>query len=219
MRLPPARPAAAHSPHPRARSHSSHALTCSHAFAAPPRPHQTRAYLTERDGFLVDNPKVGPTLRESYWRPGNSEPFLGLVEKVSSLARLLPPVSCRPPPFLSHLVPPLLCTLGVHARCAVSVAQLTGKPLSGDAWVAMLEQDVDELLAEERAAYDAAVKAKSETCAGGDKPVELDMRIKIVDGDMVIADTEAEGGDFLATCAKFASFVQERFPRKKARAA
>jgi hypothetical protein len=60
--------------------------------------HQTRAFLTERDGALVDNPKIGPTLREAYWRPGNSEPFLGLVER------------------------------------------LTGKPLSGDAWVAMLEQ-------------------------------------------------------------------------------
>jgi hypothetical protein len=36
------------------------------------------------------------------------------------------------------------------------------------------------------------------------------MRIKIVDGDAVIADTEAHAGDFLATCAKFEEFVRAR---------
>ncbi len=128
--------------------------------------HQTRAYLMERDGALVDNPKIGPTLRDAYWRPGNSEPFLGLVER------------------------------------------LTGKPLSGDAWVAMLEQDVEALLVEERAAYDAAAKAKAKAAAC--TSVDLDMRIKIVDGDAVIADTEAQAGDFLATCAQFEEFVRAR---------
>jgi len=128
--------------------------------------HQTRAFLTKRDGTLVDNPKVGPTLRDAYWRPGNSEPFLGLV------------------------------------------ATLTGEPLSGDAWVAMLEQDVEQLLAEERSAYDAATKAKAATTAC--TSVDLDMRIKIVDGDAVIADTEAQGGNFLETCAKFEEFVRAR---------
>jgi len=131
--------------------------------------HQTRAYLMARDGVLVDNPKVGPTLRDAYWRPGNSEAFLGLVEK------------------------------------------LTGAPLSGDAWVAMLQQDVEELVAEERAAYAAAAKAKAGAPTAG--AVELDMRIRIVDGDAVIADTEAHAGDFLATCAQFEAFVSARFPR------
>ena len=42
--------------------------------------HQTRAFVLDRDGSLADNPKVGPTLRDAYWLPGNSEPFLGLVE-------------------------------------------------------------------------------------------------------------------------------------------
>merc|ERR550537_1441759 len=60
--------------------------------------HQTRAFFMKRDGYIVDNPKVGPTLKDAYWRPGNSEPFLGLVES------------------------------------------LTGAPLSGEAWVAMLKQ-------------------------------------------------------------------------------
>jgi len=125
--------------------------------------HQTRDFLTRRDGYLVDNPKVGPTLREAYWRPGNSEPFLGLVEA------------------------------------------LTGKPLSGDAWVAMLKQDVESLLAEEKLAYD---KAAAEGRADG--AIDLDMRIKIIDGDVVIADT-AEDGGFLETCAKFRSYIAGRF--------
>lgn len=131
--------------------------------------HQTREFVLARDGYLVDNPKVGPTLREAYWLPGNSEPFLGLVES------------------------------------------LTGKPLTGDAWVNMLKQDVESLLAEEKVAYDAAAAAKaSDGKAAGD--IDLDMRIKIIDGDDVIADTAVDGG-FLATCAKFQAYVAQRFPR------
>ena len=136
--------------------------------------HQTRAFILARDGRIVDNPAVGPTLTDAYWRPGNSEPFLGLVE-----------------------------------RC-------TGAPLSGDAWVRELERDVDALLADERAAYDAAA-ARDDTAAAGDArgigagEIDLDMRVRIVDGDEVIADTAADGG-FLGTCAKFEAYVRERFP-------
>ena len=132
--------------------------------------HQTREFFTKRDGFIVDNPSVGPTLRDAYWRPGNSEPFLGLVEA------------------------------------------LTGKPLSGDPWVATLRQDVDELLAEEETAYKAAAAAKASASACDD--VELDMRIKIIDGDETIADTAADGG-FLKTCAKFEGYIKERFATDK----
>ena len=76
--------------------------------------HQTRQYFMAKDGYIVDNPAVGPTLRDAYWRPGNSQPFLGLVKA------------------------------------------LTGKPLSGEPWVATLKQDVEALLVEEKAAYAAA---------------------------------------------------------------
>ncbi|MFN7982176.1 MAG: M3 family metallopeptidase [Vicinamibacterales bacterium] len=33
---------------------------------------QTRAYFLRRDGYLTDNPRIGPSLREQYWVPGNS---------------------------------------------------------------------------------------------------------------------------------------------------
>lgn len=37
--------------------------------------HQTRAHFLARDGHLVDNPRIGPDLAESYWRPGNAVGF------------------------------------------------------------------------------------------------------------------------------------------------
>ena len=41
--------------------------------------HQTRDFFRARDGFLVDNPAIGPDLREHYWRPGNARSFDALV--------------------------------------------------------------------------------------------------------------------------------------------
>mmetsp|Transcript_41138 Transcript_41138/g.102333 ORF Transcript_41138/g.102333 Transcript_41138/m.102333 type:complete len:87 (-) Transcript_41138:661-921(-) len=42
-----------------------------------------------------------------------------------------------------------------------------------------------------------------------EEDVELDMRIRIVDGDTVVADTKEEGS-FLKACRKFEAFVQAR---------
>ncbi|MDP8206257.1 MAG: M3 family metallopeptidase [Candidatus Electryonea clarkiae] len=45
--------------------------------------YQTRAFFLERDGFITDNPKIGPDLAEIYWKPGNSKNFLQLVEELT----------------------------------------------------------------------------------------------------------------------------------------
>jgi hypothetical protein len=37
--------------------------------------YQTRAFLLERDGYLTDNPRIGPDLASQYWAPGNAVPF------------------------------------------------------------------------------------------------------------------------------------------------
>eukprot|EP00956_Cyclotella_meneghiniana_P004313 scaffold5294_cov72-Cyclotella_meneghiniana.AAC.20 len=131
--------------------------------------HQTRHFFIKRDGYIADNPKVGPTISEAYWKPGNSEPFLGLVET------------------------------------------LTGEPLTGQAWINDLNQSVEDLLKEEKAAYDKkrAECASAPSC----EDIDLDMRIRIVDGDAVLADT-LEDGSFLATCKKFEEYVQKRFAEK-----
>jgi hypothetical protein len=131
-----------------------------------------RDFFVKRDGFLVDNPLVGPTLTKHMWAPGNSQPFLHLVE------------------------------------------ELTGKPLSGGAWVAELSQNTEALLAAEQTAYFKAV-AERKTCAVGEE-VNLNMRVRLVDGDEVIADSSNEeggGSGFLSACAEFECYLQKRFTK------
>lgn len=128
--------------------------------------HQTREYFLERDGYIADNGSVGPTLTEAYWKCGNSEMFLDLVEN------------------------------------------LTGKPLTGDAWVSDLKETTEDVLKSEKAKYDAKL---AECAAEADSSsIDLDMRIRLVDGDEVLADT-ATDGSFEKSCEKFKSYVQERF--------
>lgn len=45
--------------------------------------HQTRAYFLERDGHLVDNPRIGPDLARAYWRPGNSKGFQDFLAELT----------------------------------------------------------------------------------------------------------------------------------------
>lgn len=45
--------------------------------------HQTRAHFLGAYGSIVDNPRVGADLAEKYWLPGNGEPFLGLVQRLT----------------------------------------------------------------------------------------------------------------------------------------
>jgi len=125
--------------------------------------HQTRAYFQETDGFIVDNPKVGPTLAEKYWRPGNSASFLDLV------------------------------------------AGLTGKPLTGDAWVRKLERPLEELVASEKLDYEQAVSSNMTVA----DDLDLGMHVQLVDGDDVIADS-SELGSFLAASGIFSEHVKMR---------
>merc|ERR1719454_250274 len=125
--------------------------------------HQTCKYFLDKHGRIVDNPVVGPTLRDNYWLPGNSKMFLDLVE------------------------------------------ELTGKPLTGDAWVSELKEPLDEVLKKEKVDYEAAVKAGP--AVAGD--LDLGMRVRIVDGDEVIADSKEEGS-FVKTAEKFERYVKRR---------
>jgi hypothetical protein len=118
----------------------------------------------ERDGFIVDNPKVGPTLTKAYWEFGNSRPFLDLVK------------------------------------------DLTGKELSGDAWVAELSQSVEDLLASEKKDYDKSIAENDSVCEN----LDLGMVVRFVDGDRLISDSSKSEGGVLGACAEFEKFVQER---------
>mmetsp|Transcript_1462 Transcript_1462/g.3234 ORF Transcript_1462/g.3234 Transcript_1462/m.3234 type:complete len:654 (-) Transcript_1462:78-2039(-) len=45
--------------------------------------HQTRKYFKAKYGYIVDNPMVGPTLTDAYWKCGNSKPFLQIVKDLT----------------------------------------------------------------------------------------------------------------------------------------
>jgi Zn-dependent oligopeptidase len=45
--------------------------------------HQTRVALRRKHGHLLDNPAVGRSLADGYWRPGNSRSFLDLVREAT----------------------------------------------------------------------------------------------------------------------------------------
>jgi len=46
--------------------------------------YQTRAFFLKRDGYIMDNPKVGDDLANKYWKPGNSKTFLTYIEELTS---------------------------------------------------------------------------------------------------------------------------------------
>jgi hypothetical protein len=125
--------------------------------------HQTRDFFKERDGYLVDNPKVGPTITKGYWECGNSRPFLEIVK------------------------------------------ELTGKELTGTSWIAELKEGVEEKVTREKLEYDESLAKATSTL-----PVDLDMTVKFVDGDEVIADSSKVSGGILAACKEFEAFVGTR---------
>eukprot|EP00444_Apocalathium_aciculiferum_P040251 CAMPEP_0183536888 /NCGR_PEP_ID=MMETSP0371-20130417/28553_1 /TAXON_ID=268820 /ORGANISM="Peridinium aciculiferum, Strain PAER-2" /LENGTH=340 /DNA_ID=CAMNT_0025737537 /DNA_START=58 /DNA_END=1080 /DNA_ORIENTATION=- len=85
------------------------------------------------------------------------------------------------------------------------VEGLTGKPLSGEAWVSHLKEPVKETLKRERSDYDEAVK--NGPAVSGD--IDLDMRVRIVDGDEVITDSQ-QTGSFAASAEAFERYVRRR---------
>ena len=132
--------------------------------------HQTREHFFNTEGYIVDNPNVGPKLEAEYWRAGSGKPgFLGLVRN------------------------------------------LTGAPLSHDAWVKELGVNVDDLIESERAAYDKSI---AEAKASAD--VNLDMRMLFVHGDEVIADSAENNQGFLKACAVFKEWIHEKWPKTAA---
>lgn len=42
--------------------------------------HQTRRFFLQRDGALVDNPRIGRDLAEHYWKPGNARTFPDMIQ-------------------------------------------------------------------------------------------------------------------------------------------
>eukprot|EP00546_Thalassionema_frauenfeldii_P020522 CAMPEP_0178903644 /NCGR_PEP_ID=MMETSP0786-20121207/5267_1 /TAXON_ID=186022 /ORGANISM="Thalassionema frauenfeldii, Strain CCMP 1798" /LENGTH=629 /DNA_ID=CAMNT_0020575029 /DNA_START=38 /DNA_END=1927 /DNA_ORIENTATION=+ len=130
--------------------------------------HQTREYFKNTDGYIVDNPNIGPTLTKHYWNCGNSKPFLDIVK------------------------------------------DLTGKELSGTAWVNELMTDVEDLVKSERKEYDEMLQKKK--TEQQQEELDLQMTVRFVDGDELIADSKDLG--LMGACQKFESFVAARAAAK-----
>ena len=141
--------------------------------------HQTRQFFKERDGYIVDNPDVGPTLTKAYWECGNSRAFLDIVR------------------------------------------DLTGKDLSGSAWVEALQETAENKVLREKQEYDEALakmtsptrKRKLEDAAAEAAVLSLDktldVTIKFFDGDTLIADSSKLPGGILEACSVFENFVSK----------
>mmetsp|Transcript_33260 Transcript_33260/g.77817 ORF Transcript_33260/g.77817 Transcript_33260/m.77817 type:complete len:359 (+) Transcript_33260:1088-2164(+) len=91
------------------------------------------------------------------------------------------------------------------------VKELTGAPLTGDAWVAELGEDIEELVKGEKKEYEWGVAQPNPTSESAD--VDLGMRVRFVNGDTVIADT-SKGGGFVPSCGEFEKYVVANYPRK-----
>jgi D-Tyr-tRNAtyr deacylase len=94
------------------------------------------------------------------------------------------------------------------------VQQLTGKPLSGDAWVAVLEKGTEVLLKEEREDYEKSLKEVETKVKDGSKndddeeEINLNMTIRFVDGDVLISDSSKDS--VLKACQEFELYVLNR---------
>ena len=84
------------------------------------------------------------------------------------------------------------------------VNTLTGRPLTADAWIAALQEDVEELVVSERRAYGAALAKGPQFPRGSD--VDIKMRIKLVHGDNVIADSATSG--LYSACETYRKWVE-----------
>eukprot|EP00993_Chasmostoma_nieuportense_P000068 NODE_1062_length_1682_cov_12.195498_g997_i0.p1 GENE.NODE_1062_length_1682_cov_12.195498_g997_i0~~NODE_1062_length_1682_cov_12.195498_g997_i0.p1 ORF type:complete len:377 (+),score=101.37 NODE_1062_length_1682_cov_12.195498_g997_i0:547-1677(+) len=92
-----------------------------------------------------------------------------------------------------------------NSRCFLDlVKELTGKPLSGDSWVAALDRPLADRLASERGEYDWAVAQPKPAGV-----VDLNMKLQFVDGDEVIASSE--DSDFKTAVERFEAYLQKRF--------
>ncbi|KAI8915965.1 hypothetical protein EDD86DRAFT_197305 [Gorgonomyces haynaldii] len=86
------------------------------------------------------------------------------------------------------------------------VKGLTKKPLTADAWIHELQQPVDQLVESEKKEYAKAIE-KGPTYKVGDS-VDLDMQVRFVHGDLVVADTLKDNG-LLQACQIYKKWVSE----------
>ena len=87
------------------------------------------------------------------------------------------------------------------------VREFTGKPLSAEDWVDELKENVDDKVAREKKEYEESLL---NTGTSSNENVDLNMTVKFVDGDVVIADSSKLEGGILHACKDFEAFIAAR---------
>ena len=85
--------------------------------------------------------------------------------------------------------------------------EFTGKPLSAEDWVDELKENVDDKVAREKKEYEESLL---NTGTSSNENVDLNMTVKFVDGDVVIADSSKLEGGILHACKDFEAFIAAR---------
>lgn len=93
------------------------------------------------------------------------------------------------------------------------VHDLTGKPLTGDAWVNKLKEPLEKKITRDEDSYNKAIQQ-------GPVPLDqsleklLDMTVRFVHGDELIADSSKSG--VIGACDEFKSYIQARVAKPQA---
>lgn len=87
------------------------------------------------------------------------------------------------------------------------VKKLTGKDLSGSAWINALEIDTETLISNERKEYEDMILRCTNERVNNDE-IDLAMNVRFVDGDKLIADSASTS--LLEACNEFENFVLAR---------
>lgn len=93
------------------------------------------------------------------------------------------------------------------------VEKVTGKPLSADAWVSVLEEKIDSKIARERKAFERGV-AEGPKFSDLSK-IDLGARVVVVHGDEKVADSKDDDQGLAGVDAKFRAWIEKNWPRKK----
>mmetsp|Transcript_12072 Transcript_12072/g.36231 ORF Transcript_12072/g.36231 Transcript_12072/m.36231 type:complete len:656 (-) Transcript_12072:500-2467(-) len=89
------------------------------------------------------------------------------------------------------------------------VENMTGAPLTGEAWVAALREPLEDKVASEKQAFEAGLKVGPKIPPGQEP--DLGMKILLVHGDEVVADSSQEGG-LSGACATYKNWLSNTFP-------
>jgi hypothetical protein len=92
---------------------------------------------------------------------------------------------------------------GNSAKFLDLVRTLTGSALTSGPWVEKLEEDMEEVIAAAKKDYDVAVREGPKYPQGSS--VDLEMRVLLVHGDDIIADSNTAG--LAAACTQYKAWV------------